>query len=593
MEEPVMKRRNFLAGLAVPMAAAAQPRTGGRAEGSAEPVAGPKPAIALSHVGFVPDARKSIIYRVTGSAAPTEFTLRELGYPLKSFQVTLPLKKVTGDLGDHLVGNFSSLDREGLFVATAGGERSVPFFIRKDAWRRTLPIALSYHHAQRCGVAIPNVHPACHLDDAQRQDTGQHVDMTGGWHDAGDVRKWMDATMLAAIGLLQIARYLGAEWDLAGSGLAPLVDEVKWGNRYFRKMQDASGTVWADTGGGVNGDNSDNHWTDNRVGSLDDRHILTRRLGHVQPLFILLQALVAQLFREIDPGYGQECMAAARRCWEAEKPDGRTLDLGWWTMAALEMDRAMPSDTYKSAAQKFARELMALQNTEFVGSQKRIRGFWRTAPNDPAPYKSWYQPTPAPQALVEMALAHPNDADAARWRDSVRLYLDEYVVPLCGRSVYGVMPVGVFLASDKDNVYRPLGDGLFYRYFGAVRNGEGWSGGLSSHVMGHAVLLARAAEAFREPKYRDLAYRQLEWIIGANPFGASLMTGVGHRNPYPFSVFAGLLPGGIMNGIAGNSRDEAVLSYDNGSDWRTCEYWSPHSCYYEWAVSLLERTRPL
>ena len=584
-----MKRRNFLAGMAVPVAAAAQQAAGGRPEGAAEPVAGPKPAVALSHVGFVPNARKTLIFRVTGSAAPAEFTIRELGYPLKNFQVSIPLKKVAGDFGDHMVGDFSSLDREGLFVATAGGERSVPFFVRKDAWRRTLPVALSYHHAQRCGVAIPNVHPACHLDDALRRDTGQHVDMTGGWHDAGDVRKWMDATMLAAIGLLQIARNLGAGWDLAGSGLAPLLDEVKWGNRYFLKMQDASGTVWADTGGGVNGDNSDNHWTDNRIGTEDDRHILTTRLPQVQPLFILLQALVAQVFRDADPGYGQECMAAARRCWDREKPDGRTLDLGWWTLAALEMDRATPSDTYKSAAQTFARQVMALQNTEFVGSQKVIRGFWRTGPDNPAPYKNSFQATPAPQALVEMLLAYPAHADAPRWRDAVRLYLDEYVVPLCARSVYGVMPFGIYMTSDKENVYRPIGGSMFYRYFGTVRGGRGWSGGLSSHVMGHGVLLARAAEAFRERSYRDLAYRQLEWTIGANPFGASLMTGVGHRSPYPFSVFAGLLPGGIMNGIGGNSRDEPVLSYDCGSDYRTCEYWSPHSCYYEWAVSLLER----
>ena len=314
-------------------------------------------------------------------------------------------------------------------------------------------------------------------------------------------------------------------------------------------------------------------------------------LAQVQPLFILLQALVRQVFREADPGYGQQCMAAARRCWQAEKPDGKTLDLGWWTMAALEMDRAEPDDTYKSAAVTFARQLMALQNTEFAGSQKLIRGFWRTAPDNPAPYKNWFQATPAPQSLLEMASAYPEHADASRWRDSARLYLDEYAAPLCGRSVYGVMPLGVFLTSDSDNLYRPIGDGMFYRYFGGVRGGRGWSAGLSSHVLGHAVLFARAAELFGERRYRDLAYRQLEWIIGANPFGASLMTGVGHRTPYPFSVFAGLLPGGIMNGIGGNSRDEPVLSYDCGSDYRTCEYWSPHSCYFEWAVSLLERAQ--
>ena len=76
-------------------------------------------------------------------------------------------------------------------------------------WRRTLPKAVGYHKYQRCGVAVPNVHPACHLDDARRRDTGEHVDATGGWHDAGDLRKWMGATLMNGIGLLRVARHLG------------------------------------------------------------------------------------------------------------------------------------------------------------------------------------------------------------------------------------------------------------------------------------------------------------------------------------------------------------------------------------------------
>jgi len=43
-----------------------------------------------------------------------------------------------------------------------------------------------------------------------------------------------------------------------------------------------------------------------------------------------------------------------------------------------------------------------------------------------------------------------------------------------------------------------------------------------------------------------LAYRQLEWIMGANPFSASLMTGEGLRTPYPHSRFVGPIPGGIL-----------------------------------------------
>jgi hypothetical protein len=110
-----------------------------------------------------------------------------------------------------------------------------------------------------------------------------------------------------------------------------------------------------------------------------------------------------------------------------------------------------------------------------------------------------------------------------------------------------------------------------------------WWLGMTSHLASHAVVLARAGE-------RALAYRQLEWIAGANPFGACLITGEGMRHPYPHSRYVGLIPGGILNGIAGNVEDEPVLDMEYGYDWRTTEYWSPHNAYWIQAVAAIERT---
>src|ERR1035437_3909245 len=140
----------------------------------------------------------------------------------------------------------------------------------------------------------------------------------------------------------------------------------------------------------------------------------------------------------------------------------------------------------------------------------------------------------------------------------------------------------------RDLTYRPLAGDLTYRYFMPVRQ-QFWWLGMTSHLECYALLLAEAALAFGRAPYRDLAYRQLEWVMGANPFGACLMTGEGMRNPYPHSRFVGLIPGGIMNGIAGNAKDAPILDMQNGFDWRTTEYWSPHNAYYLWAVSTLAR----
>ena len=584
-----MRRRSFLlnAGLAAAASAAAQemPRRPDAVE-SATPA--DEPSIVLCQLGFVPKSRKRVIYRLrAGEPPPESFTLRDIGGPPRPFTLTRPLTHAPGDVPNCLTGDFSDLDREGFYQIAAGSARCAPFFIRPDAWRRTLPKAVSYHRAQRCGVAVPNVHPACHLDDARRRDTGEHADVTGGWHDAGDLRKWMDATMMAGFGLLHLARRLGDRWDLAGSGLSVLLDEMRWGNTYFLKMQDRDGRVWADTAGGVNGDNSDNHWTDNQAGTADDRYINTAKPAMVQAMFVALQAMVGQAFDRSDVRYARSCLAAGMRCWEAGEAPKTARELSWRVLAAVELHRASNDARYAAEAARLGDSLAALQVSDFIGSQKKVRGFWDSGAPRPSPF--WdpvYSALPA-IALLELASELPSHAGASHWRDSVRLYLDEYVVPMAARSAYGILPLGLFFGAATQETYRPLEGELTYRYFMPTRQRSWWLG-TTSHLESHAVLLAAAAKAFRKPEYRDLAYRQLEWVMGNNPFGACLMTGEGSRNSYPYSRFVGPIIGGIVNGVAGNAQDAPILEMEYGNDWRTGEYWTPHVAFYLWAQAELE-----
>ncbi len=584
-----MQRREFLFGTGMAAASATgQNAPAPRAEAVESATAGASPALVISQVGFTPLAPKTVIYRVAagGAAPPASFSLRDTGY-LQPFSETLPLKEAPGDLGKCLIGDFGELQREANYQISAGRERCAPFFIRADAWRRTMPKAVSYHHAQRCGVAVPNVHPACHLDDARRRDTGEHIDVTGGWHDAGDLRKWMDATMMAGFGLLRVARHLGAAWDAAGGGLEPLLDEVRWGNRYFLKMQDKDGKCWADTAGGVGGDNSDNHWTDNRIGTADDRYINPSKPAMVQAMFTALQAMVAQAFGPGDPGYAQACLAAGVRCWEATETPTGVRDLSWRVMAAVELERATRDEKYTGIAAELGKSLAALQVAGYVGGQNKIRGYWGMGGARSAPYSDpVYSAMPA-LAMLELATAFPTHTEASRWRDALQRYLDEYVAPMSARSAYGIMPLAMYIGSPTQEKYRPLEGELTYRYFMQTRQRSWWLG-ITSHLEAHAALAAGAAKLFGKPAYRDLALRQLEWVMGANPFGACLMWGEGSKNSYPYSHFVGPIIGGIVNGIAGNANDEPILEMEYGNDWRTGEYWTPHNAFYLWAVSQLE-----
>jgi hypothetical protein len=205
------------------------------------------------------------------------------------------------------------------------------------------------------------------------------------------------------------------------------------------------------------------------------------------------------------------------------------------------------------------------------------------------PYMDIVNSAMPPLALLHLYETFPDAGERSKWKDAFDLHIDEYLTPMAGRNAYRIIPLGLFLGSPTPETYRQLAGGLTYRYFHPVRK-QFWWQGANCHLASNALLLGWASKLFGDKgrKYVDLAYRQLEWIMGANPFAACMMTGEGMRNPYPHSRFVGLIPGGIMNGIAGNAQDEPVLDMQYTLNWRTCEYWSPHVAFYIWANSVLE-----
>jgi len=395
----------------------------------------------------------------------------------------------------------------------------------------------------------------------------------------------VDATLMNLFGLLSIERNLGPNWN-PSAGVVPLLEEARYGNDYFLKMQDLDGLVWSDVGGGLNGDNSDNRWTDNRVGTADDRWINVEKRPGVQAMFIAGQAMMCQAIRGKDDLYAERCLDAARRCWMGSHQTlANTVDLAWRLLAALEMKSAA-GNAYIDQAAALANQLAEQQFKSSAFHQDAVAGFFRMWPGNEEPLRDVLHSAMPAYALLRAAEQLRHHHDSARWSSAVRLYLDGYVIPMVNRSPYRIVPFGVFRGHPSSEHYRPLGGELTYRFFMPTKGNPEWLG-LNSHLLSHALLLATASRYFGRPYYRDLAYSQLEWVLGSNPFGASLVTGLGHRNPPPYSRFAGPIPGGIMNGICGDAEDEPILDQVTSHTYQTGEYWSPHVGYCEWLLSVL------
>jgi len=99
-----------------------------------------------------------------------------------------------------------------------------------------------------------------------------------------------------------------------------------------------------------------------------------------------------------------------------------------------------------------------------------------------------------------------------------------------------------------------------------------------------------------QSKLRAYAWNQLHWILGRNPYDATMLMGSGHGYaPYMFfrSYKYTAAPGGIMNGITAGLDNEDGIAFNQGyavtgkdEDWRWTEQWLPHAAWYLYAVSL-------
>jgi hypothetical protein len=80
------------------------------------------------------------------------------------------------------------------------------------------------------------------------------------------------------------------------------------------------------------------------------------------------------------------------------------------------------------------------------------------------------------------------------------------------------------------------------------------------NIMDAALFLNRAAEITGNKSYRVVAQRQLDWVMGCNPFDASAIEGVGYNQPLRglFGEFfppTPQIPGGVSIGLLYSSFD--------------------------------------
>lgn len=161
--------------------------------------------------------------------------------------------------------DFSSVTTPGTYavVDATNNARSPSFKIDANVYQPVLKTAMRSFFYQRAGFAkqlpyadVGWTDAASHIGTGQdtqariyndKNNAATAKDVSGGWYDAGDYNKYTAWTASYVITLLQAYIEHPAAWTddfnipESGNGIPDILDEVKWGLDWLKKMQDATG----------------------------------------------------------------------------------------------------------------------------------------------------------------------------------------------------------------------------------------------------------------------------------------------------------------------------------------------------------------
>jgi hypothetical protein len=583
----------------------------------------PTPVILTNHLGYErTGTKKAVVQGRAGDAIRSAVVIDEpTGERVADCQVA--------DVGPvakwkdwfYWTLEFSALEREGRYIiacTTAAGEiRSFPFDIHETLLERhTLSDVVQYFKGQRCTGLFDRFDQAVPLEGK----TEQTVDARGGWYDAtGDYGKYMSHLSFSTYHNPQQSNF--TVWALLKTHdllrergnpnfrqmLRRLMDEAAWGADWLARMKAPGGSFFR----AVAAPGPEKRAEDRRIEKDATGFVLHDENAKTMQWPLVGSRDDSAYQASFRSGGGVAIAALARAAWAGAPGDirGRYLkaaEEGWAflsehnllftndgkenivddycaLMGATELARATTTPAYQAAADDRARRLI-----------KRLapapRAYWRADDGDRPFYHAADSGLPVVALLSYAEIAGPEGKAAAH--AAVRASLEwELAVTAEVPNPFGYARQFVQTKGGARETR------FFYPH--DADTAPWWQG--ENARLGSLASAARlaiphfAADTTFVARLDRYAQDQLDWILGNNPYDASMMRGNGRNNPeylYFNSWEYTSRPGGITNGItAGLGEPQgidflvpfSVTQADN--DWRWAEQWVPHATWYMLAVA--------
>jgi len=539
-------------------------------------------AVSFSHTGYQSGSHKTAI--ATGLEA-NDFSLMRV----ETGEIVLrkPIRRIKTLLGEFEEMDFSEVRAPGSYLIVAGKVRTRPFRIDSNIWRETIWKSINFFYGERCGVEIPGIHDTCHRDWLAVLGERKII-MNGGWHDAGDLSQGAVNTAEATYAMFALAERLQARAEDPALE-ARLVEEANWGLDWLMKVRFPGGYRIGFAGMNI--------WTNGIIGDGDDRTRVALNNPNVNYLAATAGAAACTVLKRRDPERAARALAMAEEDWRyavagEETPETQSTPAYAATemelasvgiLASLELYRATGGRQYAEKAWDLVRVVADSQQRSYVGRSFPLAGFFYTGPGRTEIFHQFHRGNDqAPiVALSRLCETFPDHPDWMLWYSVVALY-SEYQKATAGTTEpYGVLPAYVYRDDEylkiaegdryqsSREAYReqvlqgmPMGDGYYLKAFPVWFARRGNYGVLLSQAKG----LAAAAHLRGDLAAAQLAEKQLQWVVGRNPFAQSTMYGEGYDWAQQYSVSSGDIVGSLPVGM---------ITRGN----RDLPYWPAQNCY--------------
>ena len=276
------------------------------------------PEININQIGYRTGDKKTAIFR--DSSKDTRFDVVDVKTGKTVFTGNVSGAVQTASAGETVAyGDFSSVNVPGKYKITAANSgESYEFEIADDVYSDIFADTIKMLYMQRCGSNLDKkhagdfAHKVCHTQKATVYGTKITKDVSGGWHDAGDFGRYVVPGSKAVADLLLAYEDYSAIFSdsvgipESGNGIPDVLDEARYELEWMLKMQDEkSGGVYHK----VTGLNFEGNVMPDTV--KDDLYIMPIS-NCATGDFAAVMAMAARIYEKFDAAFAKKCLAAAK-----------------------------------------------------------------------------------------------------------------------------------------------------------------------------------------------------------------------------------------------------------------------------------------